>query len=136
MPRKRTWNRDNDAKLLTLLDKGKRRGIDSLNLDKNYIEGHVIKNFFPDRVYKTFNPLYRRKIRQYNLNKTLEGVRNERKLKPIRYNYQKLSLLTLSSYCIHSNREPDSFSPSATFFCCSTYLYYSITFKHRPRRRR
>ena len=136
MPKKRTWNRDNNSKLLTLLDQGKRRGIDPFNLDKEYIEGYVIKKFFPDRVYETFSPLYCQKIRQYNLNKSLEGVQNERKLKSIRYNYQKLSLLTLSSYCIHSNREPDSFSPSATIFCCSTYLYCSIAFKHQPRRSR
>ena len=74
MPKLGFQNKTYDAKLLRLLNKGARAGgIDPLNLSKEYIEDIVIAKFFPDRQYKTFNRLYRGKVRQYQVNKTLNG---------------------------------------------------------------
>ena len=63
MPKLGSWNEKCNKKLLSLLNKGAtRRGVDHLNLFKEYIEGTVIAKFFPDRQYKTFNRLYRDKV--------------------------------------------------------------------------
>ena len=66
------WNKDCDAKLLSLLDKRLRRGIDPGKLSKAYIDG-VISKVFPTRTYNNFNQLYCKKIQAYNINGTLSG---------------------------------------------------------------
>ena len=68
------WNKDCDAKLLFLLDKRLPRGIDPGNLNKAYCE-RVIYKFFPRRTYNNFNQLYCKKVRAYNINRTLSGGR-------------------------------------------------------------
>ena len=79
MPKLGSWNVTYDTKLLRLLNKGaKAGGIDRLNLSKEYIEDIVIAKFFPDRQYKSFGRLYRGKVRQYQVNKTLNGGRKAR----------------------------------------------------------
>ena len=77
MPKLGSWNEKCNKKLLILLNKGATRGgVNHLNLLKEYIEGTVIAKFFPDRQYKTFNRLYRDKVNQYRINKTLKGTQN------------------------------------------------------------
>ena len=79
MPKLGSWNKTYNAKLLRILNKRARAGcINHLNLSKEYIEDIVIAKFFPDRQYKTFNRLYRRKVRQYQVNKTLNGEQEAR----------------------------------------------------------
>lgn len=38
----------------------------------------VIADHFPDRTYQNFAPLFRRKIREYNLNKSVQGTIREK----------------------------------------------------------
>ena len=78
MPKLGSWNKTYNAKLLRLLDKGGNGCIDPLNFSKNYIEDIVIKKFFPDRRYDTFQRLYRGKVRQYQVKKELKGGRASR----------------------------------------------------------
>jgi hypothetical protein len=69
------WNKAKDAELAELFRKGPTHGgISTRDLSKKYIH-HVIKEFFPDRNYKTFAPLFRDKVRKYNLAQTLAGAR-------------------------------------------------------------
>ena len=68
------WNNTDDAKLNKLLKLGKRRGIDSTDLNKEAIEA-VIKKHWPHRTYKSSAQLFRKKYRTFNLNATLNGSR-------------------------------------------------------------
>ena len=68
------WVEEHNVKLLALLNKGPRRGIDYTNLNKDYVE-KVIKKHFPSRTYANLNQLYRRKVRAYALNSTLKDGR-------------------------------------------------------------
>ena len=71
MPKLGSWNEKCNKKLLSLLNKGTTRGgIDHLNFSKEYI----VTKFLLDRQYKTFNRLYRDKVNQYRINKTLKGT--------------------------------------------------------------
>lgn len=69
------WGKVDDKKLKELFDRGTRnRGIDSKDLSSKAIH-QAIATHFPDRLYKTFAPLFGNKARLYNLDKELAGAR-------------------------------------------------------------
>ena len=78
MPKPGSWNSEYDARLLALLNLGKKRGIDPLNLNKDYIQYFVIEKHFlcrKNKNYSSFAKLYNRKVRSFNLDGTLSGGR-------------------------------------------------------------
>lgn len=76
MPIKR-WSKADDAKLAAYFRQGRRNGgINSTDLTKSHID-EVIKEFFPDRKYSSFAPLFRNKARAWNLANSLNGSRRE-----------------------------------------------------------
>jgi hypothetical protein len=71
------WSKADDAKLAELFRKGTRNhGISTKDLSAKYIH-KVIKDHFPDREFKNFSVLFRRKARAWNLNQTLQGQRRK-----------------------------------------------------------
>jgi len=70
------WNQCDNAKLRNLFERGTRNhGIDSEALDSKTINS-VIRSYWPERKYDRFAPLYRRKAREFNLDRTLSGCRS------------------------------------------------------------
>ena len=77
-PAATTWKTEHDSFLAALFRKGaKRGGLDYKKLDRNYIENTVIRNFFPGRNPDSFATLYRRKARQWAINKTLTSKQSK-----------------------------------------------------------
>ena len=71
------WGKEDDAKLAELFRKGPRNGgISTKDISKPYIET-IIKKHFPTRIYNTFAPLYRTKVRKWNVGQTLNGARSK-----------------------------------------------------------
>jgi hypothetical protein len=71
------WSKADDAKLAELFRKGTRNhGISTKDLSAKYIH-KVIKDHFPEREFKNFSVLFRRKARAWNLNQTLQGQRRK-----------------------------------------------------------
>ena len=76
-PKPPVWNKSDDKKLKALFLKQVRKGgIDPQDLDSKTIH-QVIANHWPDRKYKTFAPLYKRKARQYNIGQSKSGARKK-----------------------------------------------------------
>ena len=71
------WGAPDDAKIYSLLKQTK-GGIDPNDLSVDYIK-QVIVNHFPHRTYTNFAQLYRKKVRKYNVAKSLSGARSNRK---------------------------------------------------------
>jgi len=75
------WKVADDKKLAELFRKGHSKGgCDPKRKNKEYVQGHVLPKFFPDRIedYKNFGPLYRRKADKWNLNKDLTHARKKK----------------------------------------------------------
>ena len=71
-----SWNQGDDAKLRNLFIKGLRQGgVDSEVLDRKTINS-IQQRYWSERNNDTFAPLYRRKAREFNLNKSLQGQRS------------------------------------------------------------
>lgn len=69
------WNKIDDAKLAELFRKPPSRGgVSSSDLSQQHIE-QVRSKHWPDRTYKNFSQLFRKKARKWNLNKALQGAR-------------------------------------------------------------
>ena len=69
------WGKDNDAKLHVLFSKPvSKGGVSTTNLDQKAIE-QVRQQHFPERKYRNFAPLFRKKARQWNVDQTLSGSR-------------------------------------------------------------
>ena len=73
--KEKRWSKQQDEKILSLFEKQvSRGGISSEDLSKKTI-ANIVSKFFPERTYSNFAPLFRRKAREYNLNKSLTGLR-------------------------------------------------------------
>ena len=70
------WNQGDNTNLRNLFERGTRNhGLDPEALDSKTIKS-VIRSYWPERKYNTFAPLYRRKAREFNLDRTLSGNRS------------------------------------------------------------
>lgn len=65
------WGPDDDTRLLQFI---KNNQIDPSDLSKEGIE-KVRAEFYPERPYKGFSTLFRKKIRKWNIEQTLAGRR-------------------------------------------------------------
>ena len=75
MTTQKKWGPDEDTKLARLFSvRPSRGGVSSLDLSQKAVKA-VHSKHFPERPYKTFAPLFRRKARDWELNKTLSGAR-------------------------------------------------------------
>ncbi len=69
------WGAADDAKLAYLFRRGpKNGGVTTGDLSVTYVQS-VHSKYFPARNYKNFAPLYRKKARAWNIEKSLEGSR-------------------------------------------------------------
>ena len=65
------WNGFDDAKLKKLFDTG---AVDLKDICAGAIHS-VIEKYFPERPYDSFSQLYKRKLRQFNIERTKSGAR-------------------------------------------------------------
>jgi hypothetical protein len=71
------WGKEDDAKLAELFRLGPRNGgVTTKDLSAKAVK-KVNDTHFPERAYKNFVPLFRKKARAYNLNQTLNGARRK-----------------------------------------------------------
>ena len=71
----KVWGKVDDAKLSALFRKPPSRGgVSSHDLSQKAIE-KVCTTHWPNRPYKSFSQLFRKKARKWNINKTLQGAR-------------------------------------------------------------
>jgi len=69
------WGKEDDAKLKELFRRGVRNGgVSTTDLGTKAVK-EVNDKYFPNRDYKNFGPLFRKKARAWNLNSTLQGSR-------------------------------------------------------------
>ena len=72
------WKKADDVKLAELFRRGPSKGgISTKGLKPEDIH-KVIANFFPDRNYTSFAPLFRRKVAAWNLEQELSGARKRK----------------------------------------------------------
>lgn len=72
-----SWKPEDDAKLAALFRKTDRNGkpvVNLTDLSKKYIE-LVHTTCFKAKKFSNFQPLYKRKVRKWNLEQTLQGAR-------------------------------------------------------------
>ena len=69
------WGKQDDAKLANLF---RRKKVNPAKLDKETIK-KVWTQYFPERRYENFAPLFRRKCRGWSIEQTLRGGRKEGK---------------------------------------------------------
>lgn len=67
------WGPEQSARLHGLVEEGI---VKSNDLSKDYIL-LIMRTHFPERKYSSFAPLFRKKIRNWNLNGALNGARRE-----------------------------------------------------------
>jgi hypothetical protein len=71
------WGKEDDVKLAELFRRGARNGgVSTTDLGAKAVKA-VNQEHFPERDYKNFGPLFRKKARAWNLNETLSGGRSE-----------------------------------------------------------
>lgn len=77
--RSKKWSKEHDALLLSLFQKQPSKGgILASDTSKNTIKA-IINKHFPDRQYSSFSQLFRRKAREFLINQTLAGTRDDNK---------------------------------------------------------
>ena len=76
------WNKFDEAKLLKLFETD---AVDLKELSYEYIH-NVIEKYFPERPNSSFAPLYKGKVRKYNINKTKTGQRKGKIIAYFLYN--------------------------------------------------
>jgi hypothetical protein len=69
------WGKEDDAKLKELFQRGPHKGGVSTNDLSTKALQAINSKYFPERDYKNFGPLFRKKVRAWNLNDTLQGGR-------------------------------------------------------------
>jgi hypothetical protein len=70
------WNAADDAKLIQLW-RTPHNGVDPTKLDKDSVQA-VLERHWPLAKYSSFAPLYKRKAREFNISRTLDGHRKSK----------------------------------------------------------
>lgn len=79
MTKSANWKKEDDAKLLALMQKGPYKGgVSTTDLTAKTIH-KVLDKFFPEKKYQNFAPLFRKKARAFVIDQELSGSRKKKK---------------------------------------------------------